>query len=102
MKRAMIVILMLAGLVGCSKKPPMLHVTAAAGCGFEGTFEGKTYVLLSLHFITPSICDDPIIGIKEVGQDFPATVDLNKGTMTVRVQSKQEEFEIRGVSSSSQ
>lgn len=66
----------------------VLHVTSADTCDLrvDGTIGGMTYVLKTMHQPLWAACWGPI-GIKEIGKDFPATVDLDRGIVTVKVQS---------------
>jgi hypothetical protein len=68
--------------------PHVLHVTSADTCDLrvEGTIGNMTYVLKTMHQPLWAACWGPI-GLKEIGEDFPATVNLDRGVVTVKVQS---------------
>jgi hypothetical protein len=73
-----------------NKRPDsrVLHVTSADTCDLrvEGTIGNMTYVLKTMHQPSSAACWGPI-GLKEIGKDFPATVNLDRGIVTVKVQS---------------
>jgi hypothetical protein len=68
--------------------PRILHVTSADTCDLrvEGTIGNMTYSLKTMHQPSGAACWGPI-GLKEIGKDFPATVNLDRGIVTVKVQS---------------
>lgn len=72
--------------------PHVLHVTSADTCNLrvEGTIGNMTYVLKTMHQPLWAACWGPI-GLKEIGKDFPAVVNLDRGIVTVKVQSAMED-----------
>lgn len=100
MKRILMVLL-LVGSIGCTKKDttPILHVTHADRCdrpsivGYIGKLE---YALTVEHPPMYMACPG-VLGMDAVGQDFKATVDAQRGEMTLVIAGKPTVLEIVGI-----
>jgi hypothetical protein len=103
MKNALIVlaVALLTG-AGCKSKPtvPQLHVVTADTCEWSvvGMIGNKEYTLETKGDNAPLgvACWGPI-GMKDVGNDFPAKVDMTLGRVTVMVDGKEQAYEIHKV-----
>jgi hypothetical protein len=79
----------------CSHQP-VFHVTSADSCdrpSAVGTIGNKEY---SLNVKDPplSVACPGILRMADVGKDFPATVDLDRGEMTLEIAGAKKVFEI--------
>lgn len=74
-------------MVACQKPPSVLHVVSADSCdepAVIGTIGTKQYAL-SVASPSSDLSCQSVIGTKDVGKDFPVTVDSDQGLVKVTV-----------------
>lgn len=76
-------------MVSCQKPASVLHVVSADSCdepAVIGTIGTKEYALSVADPKSDLACQS-VIGTKDVGKDFPVTVNLDRGVVRVAVGS---------------
>jgi hypothetical protein len=98
MKNMIVLFVMLLSLLGCSSKPKptVLHVITADTCKrtVVGTIGSMEYQLETMNVPLFAACWGPV-GMAQVGSEFPATVDLVRGVVILKVESSVEDKQVK-------
>ena len=78
---------------GCTKTPshPVLHVTSYDSCDrpqLVGTIGNKEFALnleMDKQTAMSVACPNPGLGLKDIGKDFPASVDLDQERVVIEI-----------------
>ena len=101
MKRTSLAVLFFAlALVGCTHSRPadMFHVVSADPCdrpSVVGVMGDKEYALNVQDTPLYLACPSPL-KMDAVGKDFPATVDLQQGVVTIQLPDHSDVLDIKG------
>jgi len=76
---------------GCTKQPkrPTLHVVSYDSCdrtqliGVIGKMKYGLNLEVSKETAMTVACPNPGLGLKDIGKDFPAVADLDRGVITI-------------------
>jgi hypothetical protein len=103
MNRLFVIILALGltvpmiGSVGCTKtnRQPTLHVMSYDSCGrpqLVGVVENKEFALnldAGKETAMTVACPNPGMSLKDIGKDYPVTVDLNHSRLVIEIPTYQ-------------